>query len=141
MAKICPFPNSRGWSITPYTFHSFVFPPASIVNKISEFCAKTSEEEAKRKVSQINDFIYKAIVYAVEWSAIDDVEIGDSFGLPVTRINTQGGESNVNGVSFRLKIPRICPGYNSSEQNLSLLTREVLNQLERCNQEILKTID
>lgn len=140
LAKICSFPNSQGWSITPYTFHSFVFPPAFIVNEISEFCAKASEEEAKRKVSQINDFIYKAIVYAVERSAIGDVEIGDSFGLPVTRINTQGGESNVNGVSFRLKIPRICPGYNSSEQNLSLLATELLNQLDNCNPEVLKVI-
>lgn len=141
LAKIRSFPNSQAWSTTPYTFHSFVFPPASLVNEISKFCAKTSEEEAKRKMSQINDFIYKAIVYAVERSSIDDVEIGDSFGLPVTRINTQGGESNVNGVSFRLKIPRICPGYNSSEQNLSLLTTELLNQLDSCNSEVLKAID
>ena len=141
LAKIRSFPNSQGWSITPYTFHSFVFPPASIVNKISEFCAKTSEEEIKRKMFQINDFIYKAIVYTVERSAIDDVEIGDSFGLPVTRINTQGGESNVNGVSFRLKIPRISPGYNSSEQNLSLLATELLNQLDSCNLEVLKAIN
>lgn len=141
LAKIRSFPNSQAWSITPYTFHSFVFPPASLVNEISKFCAKTSEEEAKRKMSQINDFIYKAIVYAVGRSSIDDVEIGDSFGLPVTRINTQGGESNVNGVSFRLKIPRICPGYNSSKQDLSLLATELLNQLDSCNPKVLKAIN
>ena len=138
LAQIRPFPDSRGWSITPYTFHSFVFPPAFIVNMISEFCAKANGEEAKKTVSRINDFVYEAVVHAVERTATTDIGVGDSFGLPVTRINTQGGESNVNGASFRLKLPRISPGYSSSARDLRLLATELLNQLDSRNSEFLK---
>jgi len=92
-------------------------------------------------MTEINERISQAISRAVELSGIPEIEIGDSFGLPITRINIQGGDSVVNGATYRLKIPRICPGYKSTHDQMKLLADVVLDELDGyCSQIVRKIV-
>lgn len=117
--------NGKGeWNIVPYSYHSFIFPPQSLVDRIVQTGKTNLTDELDIVVKAINDQLFGIIASTVEEFGDAQIEMGDSFGLPQTRISIQGGFNTIDGVTFRLKIPRICPGYKTDiSQNNEFLKK------------------
>jgi len=114
------------WYLNPYTYHSFIFPPSAIPQAIADYSRDFTDKERADFLKKFNSAGYDLLCRGAERFTKDGVQIGDSFGFPFTRINTQGGESCVDGVVFRLKLPRICPGYETDIGVLRKLARELV---------------
>lgn len=115
------------WWISPYTFHSFIFPPNWLIPRLLMKLRNGSGDDV---LKWINDQIYDAVTQSVLGLDSSQLEFGDTFGLPVTRVSVQGGTSKVDGVSFRIKIPRICPGYLTEPQLVVKLANEITTRLD-----------
>lgn len=130
--------DDKGWKIVPYTYHSYIYPPNSFINKVHKYCAGLPEEVKNRRMNELNEFMLGLVCSGIESSNTSTVEIGDSFGLPQTRVNVVGGPTMIDGTTFLLKIPRLCPGYDTSLEDLAECYQEIAKVLKKGEQVMLK---
>ncbi|MFA6250440.1 MAG: hypothetical protein WC686_02925 [Candidatus Shapirobacteria bacterium] len=123
MAEQCQ--GHSDWYLLPYTYHSFVFPPPSIPQSISGYLESLTPSRGEVFIKSVNECNYQAVCRVASSFQERGVQVGDSFGFPFTRLNTQGGESRVGQSTFRFKLPRICPGYTTPAEVLTCLAQEI----------------
>lgn len=130
--------SESGWKLKPHTYHTFFFPPQEVLDGIQTLGTRNGnvEDEVKR----FNDEVSKIVEEVVKEMGTSFVDIGDSFGLPQTRICTQGGYSELNGVRFRLKLPRICPGYDTPPELVEDTVERLLVKLSESHERIMSTL-
>lgn len=126
------------WNLFPYTYHTFFFPPAKVLESIQNLGNRGGDIE--EKVTNFNNKINKIVTDVVKKMDSPYIDLGDSFGLPQTRLCIQGGYSEINGVKFRLKLPRICPGYDTSPELIVETTRSLLAELVASHHKIMATL-
>lgn len=130
--------NGSGWMLKPHTYHTFFFPPKEVTDSIVRLGKQISD--VADTVKLYNDAVYGLIVDTVIEMDTSEIDLGDSFGLPFTRICTQGGLNELEGVKFRLKLPRVCPGYDTPPELVSELSKRVLEKLHSSHDELMKIL-
>ncbi len=119
--------SESGWKLKPHTYHTFFFPPQEVLDCIQTLGARNGNVEGE--VKRFNNEVIKIVEEVVKEMDTPYIDIGDSFGLPQTRICTQGGFNELNGVRFRLKLPRICPGYDTPSELVEEAVGSLLKRL------------
>lgn len=123
--------GSDGWRIVPHSYHSFIFPPDKLLGDVMRSMSGLhSTEEREAKMRPLNNHIFEIVRSVVLSAGQKHLELGDSFGFPQTRINVQGGPNIVGGVEFRLKLPRICPGFNTDTNIIISAARRIIGELD-----------
>lgn len=122
------------WYLTPYTFHAFFYPPKKEVLEFLNRIDLLSQEDLNSAINDFNFKINKVISNYVLGLNSPNFEYGDSFGLNITRINVQGDTALLpSGKKFRMKIPRICFNYKTSEEEARLVVQDLINRLNSEN--------
>jgi hypothetical protein len=116
----------HGWQIKAYSYFGFIMPPERFVGQVAELMAGR-DDPLHPVLNPVNEAIAKAIEQTVLITGAMD--LGQSFGLRHARINPQGCITEVDGSRFRLRIPRLCPGYASDTPSLYRATRFLIGQL------------
>ncbi len=128
------------WRYEPSSYNSFLIPSTDAINLLVDNMKKiVCVNERDEYIKSVNKKIYSAVVETVREANISNIEVGDSFGFPVARVNTQGGQNIIGDVKFNLKIPRISPGYNSSEAELSSVAAVLRERLNMDWENILRS--
>lgn len=138
LAKIHIDNDMVGWNLFSYTYHTFFFPPDEVLKSIQNLSNRNGDIE--EKVKHFNNEINKIVANVVRKMNSPYIDLGDSFGLPQTRVCIQGGYNEINGVKFRLKLPRICPGYKTSLELVVETTRNLLTELTASQEKIIATL-
>lgn len=138
VAKSAQETSESEWKLKPHTYHTFFFPPDEVLEGIQTIGVKNGnvEDEVKR----FNDEVSKIVEEVVKEMKTPYIDIGDSFGLPQTRVCTQGGFNELNGVRFRLKLPRICPGYDTSPELVEETVERLLAKLSESHARIMNSL-
>lgn len=131
--------NTLGWILTPHTYHTFFFPPTEVIENIQRLGINNGNVEGK--VKQFNEIVSEIVANVVMKVNSPFIDLGDSFGLPQTRLCTQGGYNELNGVRFRLKLPRICPGYKTPRELVEKTTHKLLEDLRSSHDRIMATLE
>lgn len=131
--------NESGWVLRPHTYHTFFFPPPEVLERIQTLGTQNGSVEAE--VEHFNDAVSRIVANVVNEVNSPFIDLGDSFGLPFTRVCTQGGYNELNGVRFRLKLPRICPGYDTPPALVEETMRKLLNELSVSHDKIIETLN
>ena len=138
IAKIHMDNDMVGWNLFSYTYHTFFFPPDEVLESIRNLGSQNRNIEGK--VKNFDNEINKIVANVVKKINSPYIDLGDSFGLPQTRVCIQGGYNELNGVKFRLKLPRICPGYKTSLELVIETTRSLLIELTASHEKIIATL-
>ncbi|MCX6705620.1 MAG: hypothetical protein NTV24_00740 [Candidatus Woesebacteria bacterium] len=138
LAKIHMDNNKVRWNLFSYTYHTFFFPKGEVLKSIQNLGSQN--ENIEGKVKNFNNEINKIVANVVKKINSPYIDLGDSFGLPQTRVCIQGGYNELNGVKFRLKLPRICPGYKTSLELVVKTTRNLLTELTASQEKIIATL-
>lgn len=118
--------QKHGWTAYPFSYHIFLVPPREIVKKVRNLTGLHLEQYQTDISSQIRE----VLVRHTEDFQNPHFEVGDSFGLPITRLHSQGGFSQFDdGKKFRIKIPRICFGYTTDKGEAVTFTKKLVKQL------------
>lgn len=105
-----------------------------------EMSGLQSTEEREAGIKPLNTYILDIVKSTVLEAEQEQVEIGDSFGFPQTRINTQGGPNTFQGVEFRLKLPRICPGFDTTIDTLTAVAQRIIEKLDNSSSALQDTL-
>jgi hypothetical protein len=122
--------NCNLWRVVPYSYHSFIYPPQCLLRAIVDMKHEAEDDELEERLKSINRHLYDIATLTVQLANSQDVEAGDSFGLPQTRISIQGGFNTLDGVTIRLKLPRICPGYTTKSNTIENVAQILLGKLD-----------
>ncbi len=123
--------SNTTWAVNPHSFHSFIMPSDNLISSIAKDIAACGDEDKSNKKMKIyNEVILDMVKRVTLRYDHEGIEFGDSFGLPQTRVNTQGGPNEYKGVNLTLKLPRICPGYESRTEVIQHFTSELMIELD-----------
>ena len=119
--------GNHGWIAYPFSYHMFLIPPKRLIEKTKYLTGQDLEEYE----ASISSRIRETIIEHANSHQSPNFEIGDSFGLPITRLHSQGGFSYFdNGKKFRIKIPRICFGYTTDRDEATVFTESLVKKLK-----------
>lgn len=126
--------TTSGWKCEGYDVSYVLYPPKKFYQKLKKYIASIDDlEEINSRLRFYNHELMRMID---KTSA--NLIIGDSFGFPYERFNTQGSLYTIDNKQFDVWLPRFSPGYKSNKshiitnlKNIKLILDEIWeNKLE-----------
>lgn len=105
----------KGWLAVPVGLSVIIVPD----NKTFVSFKKNFQSQTRYTDREFSWLIRDKINLYIKNSNLDNLYFGDSFLFKDSRINIQGPEIQKNGKTFKLRFPRISPGYEIKNQQYS----------------------